>query len=155
MIELNQQALEWIWQLSPLLFLGFWLGICHLLAAVGGWKRLAETYPARSGMTGKRFAHGSGQMGFGVNYNGCLIFTASSSCLRVAIWFIFRPGHAPFCVPWGEITATARPARFFPTVELSFARQRQVGLRIPRKLADEIAEASGRQLRIIERANRF
>ncbi len=146
--QVNQQAPEWIWQLSPLLFLGVWMGVCHLLALAGGWKRLAETYPPRIGVTGKRFAHSSGQMGFGVNYNGCLTFIASPSCLRVSIWFVFRPGHAPFCVPWGEITATARHGRFFPSVVLSFARQRQVELRIPRKLADEIAEASGRQLSI-------
>jgi hypothetical protein len=52
------------------------------------------------------------------------------------------------CVPWGDITATARPSLFFPTVALRFARQGQVELRIPAKLADELAEASGRQLRI-------
>jgi hypothetical protein len=121
-----------------------------VLGWVSGWKKLTASYPVISDISGKRFSFRSGQFGFGINYNGCLSFTAGASSLQVSILFVFRPGHRSFRVPWGDITATIKSGRIFPVVGLRFAKQNGIELRISKKLATALAAASGRQLRLVQ-----
>jgi hypothetical protein len=150
--QLPPEQLVWLWFGIPIFFLANWIGVCHLIALLSGWKRLAEKYPLRSDVEGKRFVYRSGQWRRRFNYNGCLFFTVTPSHLKISVALFFRPGHAPFRVPWEDIKATYVKARFSKMVELRFAKEGEIELRIGKKLADLIAEASGGRLRVTDSA---
>jgi hypothetical protein len=88
--------------LGLVFFAGMWIGVCILLARLGGWRRLAQRYPAQQQANGKRFRMQSAKVG-PVSYNGCLNFCAAQQGLQISVIFIFKPGHPPVFIPWDEI----------------------------------------------------
>ncbi len=136
---------NWIYS-SPILFVGIWVFVSYLISVIGGWGALAKHYPAESTFSGEMFRRGSGRLGMG-NYGGCLTLGTNVKGLYLAVAFIFRVGHPPLFVPWQDITAKPQPGRFFPRVELEFAKSPGNRLRISRGLADKISKASAGRLR--------
>ena len=73
---------ESLWLLFPPAFVAIWLLTCVTIARVGGWRALAESYPAQgpltaTGMPGRRFRWRSLSLRWGTNYNGCIELVAS------------------------------------------------------------------------------
>ncbi len=73
-----------------------------VVAALGGWRRLAEFYPANDLPTGRRFLWQSGSLGW-VNYSGCLTIYSGPEGIYLATMWPFRAGHPPLLLPWSEI----------------------------------------------------
>ena len=88
--------------LFPLFFVGMWCGVSMLLSVAGGWRRLAQRYPARGLPTGKRFGWQGARLGW-VNYNNCMTIYSSAEGLHLSVWFLFRLGHPPVFIPWEAI----------------------------------------------------
>ena len=128
-------------------FAGLWLLVLSFLSMVGGWRALAERYPATSPAEGISFSWRHGRVGW-VSYNGCLTLHAGPQGLRVGILLPFRPGHAPFLVPWTDIS-TEKVRRFFVSaVRLRFSGVPDSSLELPERLVAQIAAASHGALRL-------
>jgi hypothetical protein len=87
-------------------FAALWFGITALLAVVGGWRSLAQTFEAREDLQGKRFRFVSGSLGMRllpVSYGGCLFVTVGDAGFRLSILFLFRLLSPPLYFPWTQV----------------------------------------------------
>jgi hypothetical protein len=139
---------SWLPALFPVLFVGLWLLVSFTLSAMGGWRALAEHYPAPSSVSGRRFRWRSGRMAGGVNYGGCLTLGAAPGGLYLAVLPMFRAGHPPLLIPWSDVTAREARTWLAEHVELQFARVPRATLRISRRLATPLLEASQPPVRV-------
>ncbi|MEI7511582.1 MAG: hypothetical protein WCJ84_05475 [Candidatus Peregrinibacteria bacterium] len=100
----------------PVFFLAMWLGISALLSTMGGWKNLAQRFPAPSFVTGERFSFASAAFGnlslFPVRYNRCLVFTVGETGFFVSPFFFFRFWHSPIFIPW-ESVVSVTPEKYW------------------------------------------
>lgn len=85
--------------LFPFFFVGMWCAVSLVLSTIGGWRRLAESFPARGQPSGKRFFMQGGKVGL-VTYSACLTIYSSSEGLYLSVWLPFRLGHPPLFIPW-------------------------------------------------------
>jgi hypothetical protein len=85
----------------PLVFVGFWMGVCWLLALAGGWHGLASRYRVNGDATPKMQSI-SGAIG-PVSYNYVLQVGASKAGLELRVMALFRAGHPPLRIPWADI----------------------------------------------------
>lgn len=137
---------SWLWALFPVFFVGMWLFVSFLVSAMSGWRALADPYLAKSPFSGRRFRLRSAQFGGYVNYGGCLTLGSGPTGLYLAVLAPFRMGHPPLLVPWSDIAAREARSWFFPAVELRFARVPGASIRLSRRLARALFEASGTQV---------
>lgn len=138
-----------LWLLIPVLFaitatLLFFL-VGHLLAAVGGWRALAEHYRASDEPAGERFSWCSLRLRV-VNYNNCLNLVAGRSGLHLSIFPLLRSGHPALLLPWSEITLTPSSGFLGPYLDLQTRRAPGVRLRLRRGLAEKILHAAGQPI---------
>jgi hypothetical protein len=144
---MNQETATLI--LALLAFLGvfplFWSAIVYFISRLGGWGSMAEAYPYREPHAAQCFSLQSAILGFAANYNGVLKLCADDEGLTFSVMFLFRPGHAPFFVPWGEICGAKKRAFFYNVVELRFQRTPNLPFRLYQRTADRlVAAANGR-----------
>jgi hypothetical protein len=134
-------------ELIPVLIIAavpaFWLGITTLIGRVGGWGLLGREYAAQDPMPEERWRFQSAFMRYGTAYRNALTVAADYRGLYVAPFVIFRAGHPPLFVPWGEISVAGREENFGPWIELRFARVPSVPLKIPERLAEKLRERAG------------
>ncbi|MGH7535673.1 MAG: hypothetical protein ACREMG_08815 [Gemmatimonadales bacterium] len=98
------------------------------LAAAGGWRSLAERYPAPQSSPAEveryRFCSlrmAGGPVG-GATYESCVTIGLGEAGILLALWAPFRLFHPPLRIPWSAVeTCTAQ--------ELSWGRSVRVGLR--------------------------
>ena len=124
----------------PVLFVLFWVGIVTLLSRVGGWARLARHYRTFESFGGEPIRFQFGYLGF-VRYKGTLTFGAEAKGLYIATLVLFRPGHPPLVVPWGQLSAEPSGK---DRVALHFKQAPGVVLKITRRLAERVL--AGRNL---------
>jgi len=90
-----------------------WLGVCALLARVGGWSTLAGPYRAKYPAVGERFRFVSASMGkahLPVNYKGCLFMVVNRHGLHISLLFPFRFRSPPLFIPWSAVeSVTEKP----------------------------------------------
>ena len=90
----------------PLVFAAFWSCVCTVLGLASGWQRLAGRFrahgPAPRPLAPARFVLGT--LGL-VAYRGVLSLDGSTDGLGVSVMILFRPGHPPLRVPWGQVEA--------------------------------------------------
>jgi hypothetical protein len=98
----NLPPLVIILVLGPLLFVGVLSLSLLLISSLGGWRQLADTFPANGPPTGTRFRMQSGSVGW-VNYSGCLTVYSSPDGIYLSVMWPFRLGHPPLFIPWTEI----------------------------------------------------
>lgn len=96
-----------------LLFALLWLGVCALLARVGGWSTLAGLYRAKYPVVGEHFRFISASMGkarLPVNYKGCLFMVVNRHGLHISVLFPFRFRSPPLFIPWSAVeSVTEKP----------------------------------------------
>ena len=104
--------------LFPFIFVGMWCAVSLVLSTIGGWRRSAQSFPARGEPSGKRFFMQGGKVGQ-VTYSGCLTVYSSPEGLYLSVWLPFRLGHPPLFIPWDSVrNATTR--RFLWTESVVF-----------------------------------
>lgn len=131
-----------------------WLLIIPVTAAVGlfqlslfgGWRRLAQSYPANLAEWKAILKHSqyighwtmvSASVGW-VGYNNCLIITATQSGLWMRPWGIFSLGHRPLHIPWSAMRDISTSGWFQKWRGSRFEIETQSGitrLTLPKKVA--------------------
>ena len=95
--------------LAPGVIVG-WFAIVGLLSWLGGWSRLARVY--RDEMSELTDGHTWGMQSVSLRgwcgYNNCITIEATAKGLKIAPWFIMRPGHPPLFLPFDEMTSRSR-----------------------------------------------
>lgn len=98
--------------LGAILYVGVtWLVVMSLLAWAGGWKRLAQAYPAPPNWSGRKQLGRWIKIGW-VDYNGCITYGVDAEGLRIALWPIFNIAHAPLYIPWTAMHVEAVTKQF-------------------------------------------
>ena len=138
----------WYWELFPVFFVGMWLLISVLLAALGGWHTLAQYYSSPSPFLGKRLRFRSAQFKGYVNYGGCLTLGSSPAGFYIAVLPLFRLGHPSLLIPWSDVTAHEARSWLFSSVDINFMKAPGTSIRLPRRLAQALFDASGSQVPI-------
>lgn len=131
------------WAGFGLAFAAFWALLFHVIARVGGWSALAETYPERATPVGERFRMRSLQLRVGCNYNGCVTLVASPSGLHLSMPLFFRFGHAPIELPWTELRASRSRSWLMPVIVLTPLRRPEVPVKLSRRFGERLLAAAG------------
>ena len=130
----------------PLAFLiGFpllWSAILWFNSRISGWSTLAGKYPYREPLNPTCFSFQSLILRYLFNYNGVLKVCVDDEGVYFSVLFLFRPGHAPFFVPWEEINGTKKRHFFYQIVDLRFEQASNIPFYIYTRTADKIVEAS-------------
>jgi hypothetical protein len=118
--------------------------VTSVVAAIGGWRRLAKAYPCQTQIVGTTWSWQSAELRYGAGYNGCLRMTANATGLRVETMFFLRISHPPLFFPWEE-TTLERTIRLFgiESVRFHFEREPDIPFTISRRLATKIQTAIG------------
>jgi hypothetical protein len=121
----------------PLVFVGFWMGVCWLLALVAGWRGLASRYrvdtePKPATQTT------SGMVGL-VSYNGVLQVGASNAGLDLRVMVLFRAGHPPLRIPWTDIRVESETAGLFGSQTKLRLGSNGPALRLPSKVWQQLS----------------
>jgi hypothetical protein len=132
----------------PLVFIPFfvllWCGILFLIAVFSGWVTLSRRFRLTSVFTGPTWEFRSAYMRWTSRCGNCLSIGADTAGLKLSVFFLFRPGHPPLFVPWGEISvARRRDFLFIRRVKLLLGREEQIPFVISGGLADRIQAAAG------------
>jgi hypothetical protein len=94
---------DWILiALIPLVLVAAWAPILFLVSTLGGWRRLADHFPANDPPTGRQSWMQSLSIGW-ASYSNCLTIYVSADGLYLSVMLPFRPGHPPIFIPWSEI----------------------------------------------------
>ena len=135
-----------LWWVFPVYFAALWLFIFFVIAHWGGWRRLAEIYPAHGTPTGERLRMRSAQLRAGCNYNNCVTFVAGPMGLHLSLPFPFGFFHPPVFLPWSELRAGQGTVWRVPVVVLTAVRCPEVPIKLRARLASRLIEAGGSQL---------
>jgi hypothetical protein len=120
--------------LSPFLFVGMWCAISYLLSAMGGWRRLAESFLARDEPCGRHFFMRSGKVGL-VNYGNCLTIYTAPRGFYLSVWPPFRLGHPPLFIPWDAVrNPTTRRFLWFERVAFDVGSPSVATLELSKKI---------------------
>ena len=123
---------------AMLAFVLFWSAVVWFIAQLSGWSKLADVYPARIPFDETCWSMQSGRFRWNSGYSGILRVCADSQALHLSVFPAFRPGNAPLSIPWEDISATT----YGIGVEMRFYRAENVPLRISRRLAGRLEQAS-------------
>jgi hypothetical protein len=117
-----------------ILFPLLWYGVSLLLAKLSGWDKLADRYKRDDSVPAsgiKMFHLRSGFVG-SVNYKSCLSIGISDHGLMLAVFFPFRIGHPPLCIPWHEFSRVSeRRGMLYSTTIAAVGRPTIVQLTLP------------------------
>ena len=132
----------------PVIIPLFWFFISSLVARMSGWKALAEAYPLQSDPTGKKLRFQSATLRWSTNYTGLIHMSCDSQGLYLSIFILFKIGHPPMFIPWGEIR-TESHGGLIPSLTLRFSRKPGVPFTISRALGEKLAGMSGGRFKVV------
>ena len=94
--------------LFALFFIAMWFAVCYLIAALGGWRLLAEQYRLAEPFVGKKWYFRSASFRRFVSYGNALTVGANERGLYLAVLAPFRLGHPPLLIPWQRVQKARR-----------------------------------------------
>lgn len=100
----------------PFFFAAIWLGVVSLLSLVSGWRGLAGSYRTELAAPKGTLSFRTGRLNGLVNYNSVLSVGAAPGGLYLAVFFLFRPGHAPLLIPWSRVKVKGERRLLFITM---------------------------------------
>jgi len=124
-------------------FLIFWLLLNFLVSRLTGWARMAVHYRNPGGWPEKVWRYQTIHTRWGMGYKGCTNIGVDSRGLHFSFGFLFRFGHPPIFVPWGDITITENRISRSKMLELRFRKTEDLPVRIFADLGARLAEAAG------------
>jgi hypothetical protein len=125
---------------APMVFVGFWMGVCWLLALMGGWRGLAARYRVDSEPRPST-QRVSGMLGL-VSYNGVLELAASKMGLDLRVMMLFRAGHPPLRIPWADIRVEGESSGLFGSQTKVRLGPSGPTLRVPSELWQQLTAAA-------------
>lgn len=122
-----------------LAFVALWILVLNLIGYGCGWWALTTVYPHTGTFDGKLRRGRSLRLNSG-NYNGGVTIGTNAEGLYLATFFLFRPGHPPLFIPWGDISAKIVSGWFRSKhLELTFKRAPGIRVQLTESLGKEIA----------------
>jgi len=129
----------WIVLLFLAVFPLFWSGVC-LLISMMGWSRLAAAYQTEDEAIGETFRTVTGRVGAS-SYSNVLTVSIEPEGLRLAVMILFRPGHPPILIPWGDILNIRKSSVLFNTFYAFETEQAgNVTVRLPERIVEGIID---------------
>jgi hypothetical protein len=99
--------------LIPIFAVALWIGSLFAFAFLGGWRSLANEFPASSSPVGTCYGLQSLRWGFFSHYNNCIDVTLGESGIHLLPMILFRAGHAPILIPWEAVESYENANLFF------------------------------------------
>ena len=137
--------IDWIYVLlAPSVIVG-WFAIVGLLSLLGGWGRLARVYRDEMSelVDGHTWRMQSVSLRGWCGYNNCITVEATERGLKIAPWFIMRPGHAPLFLPYDEMTSRSRKMLGVRLEQVRMQQDPGISLDFRGTLVDSIRETLG------------
>lgn len=123
-------------------FVTLWCSVCFLISLMSGWFTLSDRFRKQSEPYGEALS--AGPFGYGVrmrfrtNYGNVIRLTSTADALYVSVFFPFRVGHPPLCVPWKEIQLGRTKFLWLKYVVLTLGDQERIPMRIPERMARKL-----------------
>ena len=121
-------------------FAVFWILISFAIGAVGGWRSLARVYRNQLPFSGHTWHFRSGRMGGLAKYKGALTIGVNPAGLYLAVFPLFRPGHAPLFIPWHDVTVTSASRFLGNVIVFTFRQAPNASLELWERFGREVLE---------------
>lgn len=117
-------------------FLAVWLGVCLLIARLGGWSQLAGRYRVAKLPDGKvRYFQSAtiSRVGLPCNYGACLTMIVNEQGLGLVVFPLLRPGHPPLFIPWTDFYNPRQRTvlRFWKFIDVEIGEPALVTMQLP------------------------
>jgi len=131
---------DWVFFLA--LGIGFMCFICFIISIMSGWFSLSMRFRAQAEPCGETRSAGpffyTVYMRFWGHYSSVIRMTAAADALYLSVFFPFRIGHPPLCIPWGEIKIGRTKFLWMRYVVLTLGDQERVPMRISERMARKL-----------------
>ena len=124
-------------------FLAFWLVLNFIVSQLTGWARIAAHYRNPGRFPEKVWRYQTITTRWGLGYKGGTTVGADAMGVYFSFGFLFRFGHPPVFVPWGDIKITEKQVTRSKVLELRFRKTEDLPVRILPDLGANLAEAAG------------
>jgi len=124
-------------------FLVFWLLLNFIVSRLTGWAQMAAHYRNAGDLPEKVWRFQTITTRWGMGYKGCTNVGADSRGVYISFGFLFRFGHPPIFVPWGDIAITEKQISKSRMLELRFRKTEDLPVRIFVEFGARLAQAAG------------
>jgi hypothetical protein len=116
-----------------------WCAICFFSALISGWLTLARQFKSGSQPYGDNRTAGPFlyriYMRIWTQYSWLIRLTAGADALYLSVFFPFRIGHPPLCIPWNEIQFSTTKRFWLTYFVLTLGNKQRIPMRISRRMA--------------------
>jgi hypothetical protein len=124
------------------IFAALWCFICFLISYISGWFALSMHFQKQTEPYGETQSAGplfyTVYMRFWGHYSSIIRITAAEDALYLSVFFLFRIGHPPLCIPWSEIQLGNTKFFFRRYIVLTLGNQERIPLRISVRMANKL-----------------
>lgn len=122
----------------------WWCFVIWCCSWLSGWRTLARHYLLREPFHGRRHYFQRLQLWWS-NYGGCVAVGTNADGLYLAVLFLFRPGHPPLFIPWGDVLRAEVVRRWYGSwFEFRFAATPRLSVRMSERLGRAVVEDANR-----------
>jgi hypothetical protein len=141
--------MNWLFNNPPffaLYFIALWALVSYVLGLLSGWVALSRRFRDIGRFYSYQWSFQTIRMRtLWGNYSNCVNFGADETGLYMAVFPIFRIGHAPLLIPWSEIQVLSGNRGFiFKKRKLLLGQHELIPLVVNLSLAEKLKEAAGK-----------
>jgi len=136
----------------PLVFVGIWIAAEFFISLLG-WHWFAVRYPTQARPLGTAYASPSTRFWvFLAGYRNVVRVILTEEGIYFYVFFLFRPFHAPFLVPWESVASVEKTTRFFwPCYQIEIADPAgKIHVILPKKIESDLQRFRTRDTTITE-----
>jgi len=115
---------------------------CYISSFLSGWHLLSNRFRASSEYLGTTIFLGRLPfevcMRYWTDYGNILQIALEDDMVHLSVFFPFRIGHVPLCIPWNEVALSRTKRLWRSYVVLKLGRQEQIPLRISEHMARKL-----------------
>jgi hypothetical protein len=143
----NEPSINWVFT-NPLFFviyfIALWVLVSYLVGLLSGWIALSRRFRDSGAFYSYQWPFQSVRMRtLWGNYHNCANFGADEAGLYMAVFPLFRLGHAPLFIPWPEIQViSGNRGLLFKKRKLLLGRQELIPLVVSVSLAEKLKAAA-------------
>lgn len=127
----------------PVVLVGMFALVSAIISATG-WRTIADVYPDRDFSPSESWLAAFVGFGWLGQYRGVVRIQTDPIGVRFSVLWLFKAGHRPFVVPWGEVSVDSATG-FLQRV--TFLQTPNKPLRINSASVERMEAAAGRPLR--------
>ena len=144
----NERWMNWLFT-NPLFFvlyfIAVWVLVSCLIGQLSGWVALSRRFRHGGAFYSYQWPFQSVRMGtLCGTYHNSVNLGADEAGLYMAVFPLFRIGHAPLFIPWSEIqVVSGNRGLIFNKRKLLLGRQELIPFLVSVSLAEKLKEAAG------------